>query len=503
MVSELKQKAVKGAGWLGAGQVVSQVISLGVTAVLARLLLPEAFGLVGMVVVFTALLEMFQDLGLTSAVIQRQDVTEEQLSTVFVITVATGALLAGLTAAVGPLIAAFYSEPELATVAKLMGLGFLIQSFVHVHAALLRKALRFRKLVLIRIGSAVCGGAVGITSALLGFGVYALVFGGLARELVFSAVMWATVSWRPSAKFRLRSVGSLLRFGGNVTGAGVFVYLRWNAANLLVGRFLGAGALGIYALAQRIMFLPLRRVSVQLSQVAFPAFSSVQHDRPRVARGYLQMARMVAFIVFPAMGGLLLVAPEAVRVVLGEKWLRAVFLIQVLAVPGALQCISGPLTHVLRSQGRAKLHFHYEIFATALTLAALVMGLRWGIEGVAACYSVSQVLLSPIMCYLAARLVGMTFRDFWRALRAPLLGMVTMAVVVLAYRVSAIRVAHLSMLPLLCSEVALGIAVYVGALRLFAPAIYVDTLGLLKLLRTRHGKAKGSIEDAEKLLASK
>lgn len=502
MVSELKQKAVKGAGWLGVGQVASQAMSLCITGVLARLLLPEAFGLIGMVVVFTAFLELFQELGLSSALIQRQDTTEEQLSTVFFITVALGALLAALTAATGPLMAAFYKQPELTTIARLLGLGFFIQSFVHVHGALLRKALDFRKLVLIRVSASLVGGALGVTMAFLGFGVYALVFQGLARELWFSGAMWVTVRWRPTATFRLKSLGGMLRFGANLTGTALLEYLTRFVDYLLVGRFLGAPALGIYTMAYRIMLLPLRRVSSQLAQVAFPAFSSVQHDKPRVRRGFLEMAGSIALVSFPAMMGLLIVAPEAVPVVLGDKWLRAVFLIQVLAVPGALQSVAGPAAHLYRSQGRTDLQFRVGLVTTPVTLAAFAIGLRWSIEGVAVCYTLAQLLVIPVKCRFAFGLVGLSFREMYRSLRGPLLASVSMAALVLAYRLLAIRLLGPSVLVLLCSEIALGVVAYGAVLGAVDRAAYARLFGLLKLLASRRRTSEGEAKRTQKIVSS-
>ncbi len=491
MASELKQKVVRSAGWLGIGQVYSQIMSVVVTAgILAPLLGPEAFGLLGMVAVFTAFLELFKELGLSHAIIQRQDTTEEQLSTVFFITVVCGALLALLTAAAGPLIAAFYQEPLLASVAKLMGLNFLISSFVQVHASLVLKALKFRKLVLIRIISRLASSAVGITMALLGFGVYALVFQGLVGELVFSASMWAAVRWRPSAKPRLGSVLGLLRFGGNATGSSFLVYLSSNAHSLLIGRVLGASALGIYSLAYRIMLLPIRRVTSQICQVAFPTFSSVQDDKARVRRGFTQMTNKIALFAFPAMAGLLIVAPEAVPVVLSSKWLRCIFIIQVLSLIGALHSVTASVWTIFRSQGRADLQFRYEVLSTAVVLGALGVGLRWDIEGIAVCYAIAQAVLVPGKCYLAFRLIDLKFSEYYRSLRVPLLATLGMVATVFGFRMLATLIMDLSDLPLLCGQVGLGVLAYIVGIILLAPRTYAEVVGILRLLSGKAQKAE-------------
>lgn len=493
MASELKQKAVKGAAWLGVGSVYRQFASLLVTGILARLLMPEAFGLVGMAAAFTAFIEIFQEFGLSHAVIQRKDITDEQLSTIFVVTVCLGAVLGGVTVLASPLVAAFFGEPELSTITKLAGLGFFIGSFVHVHAALLRKALDFRKLVVLGMISTLVSSAVGITLALLGFGVYALVFKGMSGGVVSVALMWLFVRWRPRAAPRLSSVKSMLGFGGNVTGTYIVSYFREQAHYLIIGRLLGASALGFFVMAFRIMLLPLRRITSKMSQVAFPTFSAISDDKRRVRRGFTQMTNKIALASFPAMAGLFLVAPEAVSVVLGEKWRPCIFLLQVLALTGALESVTAAVWTIFRSQGRADLQFRYEVVSTIVVVGAYVIGLRWGIKGIAVAYTIAQSILIPVKCRLAFRLIGLSFGQFYRAVRTPLLATLVMIPLVLAFRVFGLVVADLPKSLLLCGEMALGGIAYTAALQLIDPKTYAESVAMLKLLG---GRTKKSEPDA-------
>jgi len=448
-----------------------------------------------MVAVFTAFLELFQELGLTSAVIQKQDATEEQLSTVFFVTVVLGLVLAALTALGAPLVAAFYREPELVPITVALGGVFFIDSFVHVHAALLRKALDFKKFVLIGICSRVIASALGISLALAGFGVYALVFQRVLGALIYSGAIWMVVPWRPRTKPRLRSALGMLGFGANVTGLGMLSYLTRNMDYLLIGRFLGAASLGVYTIAYRIMLLPLRRISSQLSQVAFPAFSAVQDDKPRVRRGYLQMAQAIALVTFPAMMGVMLVAPEAIPALLGDKWQRVVPLIQILAIAGALQAVVGPTTHIFRSQGRPDLHLKYELFATPLTLLAIALGLRWGVEGVAAGYTLSQLIVLPGRCYLVFGLIGMTRTELYRAFRGPLCATGAMAGAVYAVRVLLFALMPLPTAALLCLEVLTGVATYGVSLYLVSAGTYRElTVAAMAMLSGKRRQLANSSE---------
>jgi len=482
MASELKQKVLRSAGWLGAEQVYTQVLSILLTGILARLLSPEAFGLVGMVVVFTAFLELFQEVGLGAAVVQRKEVTDEQLSTVFAVTAGLGAALSLLTFGLAPAVAAFYREPRLTLVARLLGLNFLIGSLVSVHGALLRRALDFRKLVLLRMGVSVFSGGVGIALAVAGFGVYALVLRSLCSNVLTVGTMWLIVPWRPRAWPRLGSIRGLLRFGGNVTGFSILNYIGRNADRLLIGRFLGPAALGIYAFAYNIMLLPLRRVVWVIAQPAFAAMSAVQDDAARVRRGFLQLTRFIAFLSLPAMLGIFVVAPEAVNVVLGEKWRRGIFVIRVLALTGALQSVTSGVGLLFRSRGRPDIQFRFQLFATPAVLGAFALGMRWEIEGVAVCYSLAQALLVPVMCYLGFRLVGLSFWRYMRAIGGPLVAALAMAALVWVYRGLALGLVRMPRAAVLVSEIGLGAVLYPLALRAFSADLFGELFDALETM---------------------
>ncbi len=470
MTSDLKKKAVRGAGWLGVGQLASQIMSMTITVLLARLLSPQAFGLVGMVAVFTAFLELFQELGLSSAIIQKKDPTEEQLSTVFYINLACGAALSLITVAASPLIARFYNEPELKRIASLMGLTFFIYSFAHVQGALVRKDLDFGKFVLTRIASRLVGSGLAIYLALKGYGVYALVWQNLCTAALFSATLWAIVGWRPRARPRLKSAGKMIGFGANITGSAFLDYLNKNADYLLVGRFIGAGALGVYTIAYQIMLLPIRRVSSQLSQVAFPTFSAVQDDLPRLRRGYLQMIHLIGLACMPAMIGLLIVAPEAVSVVLGTKWTDVAPVLRILAVPGIIASFSGTVSPLFRSQGRPDIHLRFGLISTPLRLISLSLGLWWGarqgrgVQGVAFGYALSVYLLTPAYIWLGYSLIKLRWRSFFSAVRGPLFATAAMGSAVVSYRAFIMGLTSTGRPLLLWSEIPVGAAVYLSAL---------------------------------------
>lgn len=497
MPSELKQRAVKSVGWLGAGQFVKQGLSLVFTGLLARMVAPGAFGLIGMVAVFVSFFEMFQELGLSSAVIQQKDPTDEQLSTVFVITVGLGMLLAAATVGMGPLAAAFYDEPELVKIAPLLGLKFFISSFIHVPSALLRKELKFRRLVIIGVVANMLSGAIGVGLAFAGAGVYALVAKTLSFTFFDALLIWVVCGWRPTARPRLGSVRSMVSFGANLTGSSFLLYVIHNADYMLIGRFLGKTPLGYYTLAYRIMRLPLRRLTAQVAKVAFPTFSAVQDNKPRVRRGFLQMTRYIALIAFPAMTGLLLVAPEAIPVLLKPKWLPVVPLVQILSLTGALLSVTAGVSHIFRSQGRADWQFRYHVVATPVYVAAFAIGLQWGVVGVAVGYAAAHAVLAPAMCYIGFRLINLRIRDYLASMRGPFVAAAAMGAGVFAYKLFAQQVLGFGQAAVLWTEIPVGVLLYGAGVAVIAPSIYRRGFELAKLFFRRRGERKAAKAGSE------
>jgi O-antigen/teichoic acid export membrane protein len=288
----------------------------------------------------------------------------------------------------------------------------------------------------------------------------------------------------------------LLGFGANVTGQDLLTYLHRNADAFLIGRFLDAASVGVYLMAYNVMLMPTRRISGVLVQVAFPAFSVVQDDLGRIRRGLLQMSSLIALAAFPMMGGLIVVAPEAVRVLLGPnpKWARAAFIIRVLSLVGALQALWAVLHPMFKALGKVALQLRLSVLTTLVVIGAFLIGVRWQIEGMAVSYALSQFLLMPLWYYVALSLVELPFSEFWRAHRAPVAATLFMSAVVAGFRLATMRWVGLSQLGLLCLEVPLGAAAYAAFLRVISPAVFADTMSLVRMLGNRSRASAAPVE---------
>jgi len=245
-MQDLKEKTIRGGAARLGSQVASLALRTGALVVLARLLGPKDFGLVGMVTVFTGVLGWFRDFGLSAVAVQRSDITRDQHSTLFWINVLLGAVLALVTLAAAPAIAAFYHEPRLLWVAPVLGTAFLFNAVGIQHSALLQRQMRFTAMAAISVVSLMAGTAIAIGGAAIGYGYWALVANSVATPLVASIGFWLVTGWVPGMPRRCAGIRSMMHFGGTLTLNNIIVYIAFNADKVMIGRFLGVDAIGIY-----------------------------------------------------------------------------------------------------------------------------------------------------------------------------------------------------------------------------------------------------------------
>jgi PST family polysaccharide transporter len=490
----LKSKSVEGVFWSGGGRLVQQLLGIGLTAAFARLLVPGDFGLVTMAMVFHGFIGLFRTMGLGTAVIQRKELTESHLTTVFLLNLVTGTALTGVVFLSAPFIAWFYEEPQLLNVVRLSSFGLLFTCVTVVHEALLLRRIEFHRVVKAEFYAFLVASTIAIIAAVNGLGVYALVLNGLSAVFFSSLFVFILNPWIPKARPNWRATGGLFRFGMNVMGMNLLNFIHRHADDLLIGKFLGKNLLGQYSMAYRTMRLPTQKISGTVSQVAFPVFSSIQEDVGRIRRGFVKMSRYLAVLLFPALIGLIITAPEAVPLAYGDKWRPAVFVIQVLTLAGILQALQSPMSTLFLSRGRPNLLFRYQILSTACYVGAFLLGVRWGIRGVAICYTAVTVLLSPLLYRLAFKLIRLRFEEYLDALKTPLLGGLIMGGVVMLLQLQCFRWG-LPRLVVLINAVMLGVFVYPAALWFLDRKLFQEGADLLRLLTRR--ETKTSTETSE------
>ena len=396
----------RGLLWKGSSQALSQVVRLIVTLVFARLLAPHDYGLVSMALVFSGVVFLFTDFALGTALVQRSQLSEEDRSTAFWCTVALGGMcsVAGLAAA-GP-VAAFYGEPRIRPLFAVLALGFFVSSLGATHGALLTRAMDFRSLEIAAMAGTVVGAIAGVAAAAGGAGPWAIVVQQLVTATVLVTMLWCFSTWRPRLVVSRASLRSLGGFSANLVGTRLCFYCFRNVDNLLVGRFLGAAPLGLYALAYTIALAPVGRVVDPIREVLFPVLARSQDDRARLAGVWLRTTALMAAFVVPAMLGLAIVAPDLVPTLLGARWRSAVPVVQILALVGALQSFTVLNSVVLPAIDRTSTLLRAAVATLALSVAGFAIGLHWGIVGVAVGYAAANVVIVPLYTGLTARALG-------------------------------------------------------------------------------------------------
>jgi O-antigen/teichoic acid export membrane protein len=473
----VRSRVLGGFAWSMVTLAVTQVWRVAGAVVLARLLTPADYGLAGMALVFSSLVMSFSDLSLGSALVQRRQITEADRSTVFWTSAGIGLLLMlGGMAVSGPL-AAFYGEPRVRPLFVVVSISFLLVALQMTQASLLLREMRFRA-INIRVAAAiVVGGVAGVVAAVLGLGAWALIVQQVVSSLVGVVLLWTFSSWRPRLIYSRQSLRDLGGFGLNLFGARMLVYLNRNADNVLVGRFLGAGALGAYSVAYNLMLLPLDRLILPIQDTLFPAYSAWQDDLRRLADVWLRVLRVVAAIVMPAMAGLAIVAPDFVRVVLGERWLAAVPVLQILSIVGLVQSLAALGERALTAVDRTRTIFRFTVVECVVTVSAFAVGLHWGIVGVAVCYAAVTIPLHTSFAWLTARALGLTLREVLRGFRGVALATAAMAGACWALRHLLVQAEVGAPLRLL-AVIAVGAVVYAAGCALLQPEVLRELRGL-------------------------
>jgi len=430
----LRGRILRGLGWKVASETWSQVFRMVVAVLLARLLTPHDYGVAAMVLVFAMLVPIFADIALGAALVQRKHLTEDDRSTVFWTSTATGAVFTALGIAASWPIAAFYGEPEVQPLFAALSLTFLFSSLGSTQVSMLYREMDFRSLELRQMAGVFVGGSVGVTFAVLGWGAWAIIGQEVVGIGISTLLLWAFASWRPHLRFSTASLRSLWGFSAKVFGTRILFYFNRNLDNLLVGRVLGASALGLYSLGYNVMLSPLSRIAWPVQTVFFPAFAQMQDDRERMGDAWLRVNRLIGAITVPAMLGLIAVAPEFVQVVLGGKWADAVPVIQVLAIVGLLQSLQSLNSSILQARGRPGILLWYSGVALVLSAIGFVGGLHWGVVGVAAGYAVASVFIESYYTWLTARALELPVSRFVRSLSGVAQASLGMFAFVLAVR---------------------------------------------------------------------
>jgi O-antigen/teichoic acid export membrane protein len=430
-VHDIKRAALRG----GLAKLISQggsfALRLGFMVAAARLLQPEDFGIVAMVTVVTAILDLFTSAGLSSAAVQRSTINNDQISTLFWINIAVGVTLSILCVLIAPLLVAFYHEPRLLWVTTVMGAGFLFNSVGVQQVALLQRQMRYVTLAKIEFSCQLASLGLGLCLALAGYGYWALVAAAITLPAAMTACTWTATGWIPGRPRWDDGIRSMLHFGGTVTINGVISYMTYNFDKFIVGRVWGANALGYYGVASQLINTPTANLNMALGGVTFSALSRLQNDPVRFRSYFLKGYSLNVSLTLPITLFAAVFAHDIIVVVLGQKWVEAAVIFQMLAPSVLFFGLVNPLGWILWASRRHVRSLKLALVIAVLVLAGCLIGLPYGPKGVAMGFSAAMVLWLIPQIVWCLHGTTITPLDLLRASSRPLLS--TVLAVALAY----------------------------------------------------------------------
>src|SRR6266705_1085295 len=475
-MKDLREKVIRGGLAKALAQGASLVLRMGSLMVMARLLGPKDFGLVGMVAAFTGVLNLFRDFGLSSATVQRGHVTDDQISTLFWINIFVGVILGLLLMGMAPFVAVFYHEPRLFWVSIILGSSFIFNGAGVQHTALLERQMRFTALAAIDMISLVVSTAIGIGMAATGFGYWALVASAVTLPLVSTLCLWFATGWRPRKIHLHEEVHSMLRFGGAFTLINLIVYVGYNLEKVLLGRYWGASALGLYGRAYQLINLPTENLNSAFWGVAFSGLSRVRHEPVRFRSYFLRGYSLVLAVTIPMTVAAALFAHDLILVLLGPKWNDVAVIFRLLAPTILIFALINPLAWLTFSLGMIGRNLKIVLVLAPLIITGYVLGLPYGPRGVAIGYSALMTIWAVPHIAWCVHGTVISLCDILRTASRPLVSGIVAAV--LAFGVQFVCGQSLSPLPRLILGTAVLLGAYVGMLFyvMGQKAVYWDLL---------------------------
>ena len=485
MKDSLKHKTIHALSWSFVESIGLQIVQFIISIVLARLLFPAQFGLIGMLTIFMAVAQTFLNSGFGSALIQKRDADQTDICSVFYFNIIIGIVATGFLYVAAPWIADFYKQPELTSLTRALSLTIIINSFGLIQYTIVTKEINFKTLTKVSIIASFLSGIIGIIMAYNGFGVWSLVYQQISRAVMSTILLWIFNSWRPSLVFSFKSLREMFRFGSRMLASGLLDQIFNNIYLLVIGKLFSAADLGYFTRAKTLQELPSQTLSNMVGRVTFPVFSSIQDDHERLKRGMKKALTSLAFINFPIMIGLSVVARPMVIVLFTERWLESVPYLQLLSFLGFLYPMHVINLNMLQAMGRSDLFFRLEVIKKILVVINIVITWRWGITAMILGMLVTSAISYYLNCYYNGVLINYRIREqlydlFPYAGVSILMGLGVYAVGLIPFP---------NNVSLLFAQIFSGAAIYICLCRLLRLAVFMEIwrYGLKRLLLKDNG----------------
>ena len=460
--ASFKQEAVAGIEWNGLSTLLTSAFQILQVSILSNFLSPTAFGIMAMAMVVIGFAQAFNDVGVSNAIIQRQDTTIEKLSSLYWLQIGLGCILFIVVLLITPLTVQFFSEPALTGVMMLTSLTFLVAPVGQIFQILMQKELEFKKLALIDISSSLVSLIAAAVTAYLGFGVMALVWGQLAfyglRSILFFLAGWKR--WRIKLHFRRTDLKGFLSFGLYQVGERSVTFFAINVLNLIIGKFLGADMLGLYSMAYQLIITPILRISTVIITVSFPIFSRLQDVNILLKEGYLLISRFISFAICPLLLLVIVTAPVFVPTILGDRWDAAIPMIQILSVEAIIKSLVTTSVPTYLAKGRAEFGFKWNLMVAVMNTIVFYMVAGYGIIVLAWVFVGLSFIQFVVLQMIMDTLIELRLVEYVEQLAKQFIISIAMAVIVYMAYLS-VRILGLGEIELLALLIVIGIVSYV------------------------------------------
>jgi teichuronic acid exporter len=440
----------------------TQGIQFIVQIILARLLLPEDYGIIALVVIFTSIAGVFVQSGLNTALIQKKDADEADFSSVFYLSLFIACLIYVVLFFAAPFIAAFYKIPEITPVFRVLSITLFFGAFNSIQNAVIARKMQFKKLFFSSTGAILISGTVGIYMAYTGYGVWALVGQQISNQLFVTLILWFTVKWRPQLLFSLERVKSLFSFGWKLLLSALIDTVYKDLRSLIIGKMYNPAMLGFYNRGQQFPSLIVSNINGSIQSVMLPVLASQQNNRPRVKDMMRRAIVTSSFIIFPMMVGLAVTAEPLVKFLLTDKWLPCVPFLQIFCASYALMPIHTANLQAINALGRSDIFLKLEIIKIIVGLSVLGITVFYGVYAIALGAVLSGIISTFINAYPNKKLLGYSYKDQCNDIMPSLLLSLVMGVVVYNF-----KLLGLSALITLIIQVCGGVILYVGLAWIF------------------------------------
>lgn len=407
----LKNKTINGIIWTVTQQFSVQIINFSVQIILARLLLPEAFGLIAIIQVFASIGQTLMDGGMTSSLIRTKDLDQKDYSTVFFMNITSSIFIYTVLYFCAPFIAVFFEKDELTLLIRVFTLSFIIQALVGVQTTKLTKEMNFKLQMYMQIPATILGGIVGVLLAINGYGVWSIIWMSLTTTFFFMLQHWFRSSWKPSLVIDKNRLLYHFKFGYKLTLSSLLTNLYHNSYTIIIGKFFSTTQLGFYNQANSFRMFPVSNITTALQKVTYPVFSSLQDDNVKLRNAFSRITEVIFFIVCPIMLSLIVVAEPLFRFVLTDKWDPAVPFFQILCFSAIFYPLSMYNLNIILAKGRSDIHFKLELLKKGASITFLLLIIPFGIWGVILAQAISMLIHAGVNSYFSGKMMGYSIKE--------------------------------------------------------------------------------------------